>query len=161
MVARVTPAVKAAEAAKLKFRLMEYEYDHDAEAKGMQAAEAIGLPPSQVFKTLVAVLEGGEMVCAAIPADAHLSLKALAHAAGAKHAEMAEPAKAERATGYVVGGISPFGQKKRMRLFIDASALEQQEIVVSAGRRGLQIAAAPADMAQALKATLCPLKAAV
>lgn len=159
MVAKVTPAVRAAEAAKLKFRLLEYDYDPDAEAKGLQAAEAMGMDPALVFKTLVAALDSGELVSAAIPVAARLSLKALAHAAGAKHAEMAEPAKAERATGYVVGGISPFGQRKRMRIFLDESALAQPEIVVNGGRRGLQIIAAPADMGTALKATICPLLA--
>lgn len=159
MVAKVTPAVRAAEAAKLKFRLLEYEYDPEAEAKGMQAAEAMGIDPARVFKTLVAALDSGELVSAAIPVAARLSLKALAHAAGAKHAEMADPAKAERATGYVVGGISPFGQRKRMRVFLDASALEQPEIVVNGGRRGLQITAAPGEMGTALGAVICPLVA--
>jgi len=119
----------------------------------------MGIAPERVFKTLVCVLDGAELVCAAIPADARLSLKALAAAAGGKRAEMADPAKAERSTGFVVGGISPFGQKKRLRCFLDASADAQDEIVVNGGRRGLQIAAAPADLVTALEAVVCPLQA--
>lgn len=159
MASKKTPAVRTAEAAGLQFRLLEYDYDPDADAIGLQAAAAMGIPPERVFKTLVCLLEGGEMVCAAIPSDARLSLKALAMAAGAKRADMADPAKAERATGYVVGGISPFGQKKRLRCFLDASAMEQGEIVVNGGRRGLQIALAPADLVAALEAMVCPLRA--
>jgi Cys-tRNA(Pro)/Cys-tRNA(Cys) deacylase len=159
MASRKTPAVSAAEAAGLRFRLLEYPYDPAADSVGLQAAAAMGLPPAQVFKTLVCLLDGAELVCAAIPSDARLSLKALAAAAGAKRAEMSDPAKAERATGYVVGGISPFGQKRRLRCFLDASAQALDEIVVNGGRRGLQIAAAPAEMAQALAAVVCPLQA--
>jgi Cys-tRNA(Pro)/Cys-tRNA(Cys) deacylase len=159
MASRKTPAVRAAEAAGMRFRLLEYDYDPNADAVGLQAAEAMGISATRVFKTLVCVLDGGEMVCAAIPSDTRLSLKALAAAAGAKRAEMADPAKAERSTGYVVGGISPFGQKKRLRCFLDASATEHDEIVVNGGRRGLQIALAPADLAAALEAVVCPLQA--
>ncbi len=157
MSSKVTPATRAAEAAGIPFRVLEYEYDGDAEAIGLQAAEALGMDPALVFKTLVAVLDGGEMVCAAIPSPARLNLKALANAAGAKRAEMAPPAKAERATGYVVGGISPFGQKKRLRCFLDASAEAHAHIVVNGGRRGLQLLVAPADAARALGATVAAL----
>ncbi|MBK1658332.1 Cys-tRNA(Pro) deacylase [Paracraurococcus ruber] len=158
MPSRKTPAVRAAEAAGLDFRLLEYDYDPDADSVGLQAAAAMGIPAARVFKTLVCVLDGGEMVCAAIPSDARLSLKALAVAAGAKRAEMSDPAKAERSTGYVVGGISPFGQRKRLRCFLDASAATHAEIVVNGGRRGLQMAAAPGAVAAALEAVLCPLQ---
>ena len=151
--------MRAAEAAGIRFRLLEYDYDPDAKSVGLQAAAAMGIAPERVFKTLVCVLDGAELVCAAIPADARLSLKALAAAAGGKRAEMADPAKAERSTGFVVGGISPFGQKKRLRCFLDASADAQDEIVVNGGRRGLQIAAAPADLVTALEAVVCPLQA--
>ncbi|MCW8085491.1 Cys-tRNA(Pro) deacylase [Sabulicella glaciei] len=157
MAGKVTPAVRAAEAAGLRFRLLEYNYDPSAESVGLQAASALGLPPAQVFKTLVAVLDTGEMVCAAIPSDARLNLKALATAAGAKRAEMADPAKAERATGYVVGGISPFGQRRKLRAFLDGSAAQHAEILLNGGRRGLQIAAAPEDCARALDALVAPL----
>ncbi len=159
MSSRVTPAVRAAEAGGLGFRLLEYDYDPNAEAIGLAAAAALGLEPRQVFKTLIAVLDGAELACVVIPSDARLSLKALAAAAGAKRAEMAEPAKAERATGYVIGGISPLGQKRRLRCFLDASAEALPEIVVNGGRRGLQIAAAPGPLARLLGARVCPLLA--
>ncbi len=159
MSTRVTPAVRAAEAAGLSFRLLEYSYDPSAEAIGLAAAAALGLPPERVFKTLIAVLDGTEMVCVVVPSAARLSVKALAAAAGAKRAEMADPARAEQATGYVVGGISPLGQKRRLRCFLDASAEAQPEIVVNGGRRGLQIATGPAALARALGATICPLLA--
>ncbi|SFK78296.1 Cys-tRNA(Pro) deacylase [Falsiroseomonas stagni] len=159
MSSRVTPATRAAEAAGIPFRLLEYAYDPDADAIGLHAAASLGMDPALVFKTLVAVLDSGEMVCAAIPSAARLGLKALAAAAGARRAEMAPPAKAERATGYVVGGISPFGQKKRLRCFLDASALAHPEIVVNGGRRGLQILLAPADAVKALGATVAAISA--
>lgn len=159
MASKQTPAVRAVEAARLRFRLLEYDYDPDAEAVGLQAAEAMGIEPARVFKTLVCVLDGSEMVCAVIPSDARLSPKALAAAAGAKRAEMSDPARAERVTGYVVGGISPFGQRKRLRCFLDDSARRHDEIVVNGGRRGLQIALAPSGLATALEAVICPLLA--
>lgn len=159
MSSRVTPATRAAEAAGIPFRLLEYAYDPDADAIGLHAAASLGMDPALVFKTLVAVLDSGEMVCAAIPSAARLGLKALAAAAGARRAEMAPPAKAERATGYVVGGISPFGQKKRLRCFLDASALAHPEIVVNGGRRGLQILLAPADAVKALGAAVAAISA--
>ena len=159
MSSRVTPAVRAAEAAGLAFRLLEYDYDPSADAIGMAAAAALGLPAEQVFKTLIAVLDGKEMVTVVIPSPARLSVKALAAAAGAKRAEMSDPAKAEKATGFVVGGISPLGQRKRLRCFLDASATGHTEIVVNGGRRGLQIAAEPGALARALGATVCPLLA--
>lgn len=159
MASKKTPAVRAAEAAGIRLRLLEYDYDPDADSIGLQAAAAMGLEPRRVFKTLVCVLDGAELVCAVIPSDARLALKALATAAGAKRAEMADPVKAERSTGFVVGGISPFGQKRRLRCFLDASAEALDEIVVNGGRRGLQIALAPAELVTALEAVVCPLQA--
>ena len=159
MAVKVTPAVRAAEAAGLRFRLLEYDYDPDAEAVGLQAAQALGIAPACVFKTLVVLLDTGELVCAAIPSDARLNLKVLAALAGAQRAALAPPTRAERATGYVVGGISPFGQRRRLRAFLDASALALPEILVNGGRRGLQLALAPADCAAALAAVVAPLQA--
>lgn len=159
MSGKVTPAVRAARAAGLGFRLLEYDYDPDAGAIGLAAAQALGLEPRMVFKTLIAMLDGTEMVAVVIPSDARLSLKALAQAAGAKRADMADPAKAERATGYVVGGISPLGQRRRLRCFLDSSADGLAEIVVNGGRRGLQIAAPPGPLAEVLEAKICPLQA--
>lgn len=157
MASKGTPAVNAARAAGIEFRLLEYEYDPNADAIGLHAAQALGLDPAVVYKTLVAQLDTKALVCAVIPAGARLDMKALAHAAGAKKADMADPAVAERSSGYTVGGISPLGQRKPLRTFIDASAESLPEMVVNGGRRGLQIACAPADLALALKAVLCPI----
>lgn len=158
MSGRITQAVRAMEQAGLAFELLEYDYDPEADAIGLQAAEALGREPATVFKTLIVALEGGELVCAVIPSDARLDLKAIAAAAGAKKAELADPRKAERSTGYVVGGISPLGQRKRLRSFVDASAPSLPEIVVNGGRRGLQIALKPADLVRAVAATVLPLR---
>ena len=106
---------------------------------------ALGLDPAQVFKTLLADVDGG-LVVAVVPVDRSLDLKALAAAAGGKRAVMADPAAAERATGYVVGGISPLGQRRRLPTVVDASALEWATVLVSAGRRGLDVELAPADL---------------
>lgn len=154
-----TPAVQAVTAAGIEFRLLEYTYDPSAEAIGLQAAEALGLDPRRVFKTLITALDAGEFVCAIIPSDARLNVKALAAAAGAKRAELADPAKAERSSGYVVGGISPLGQRRRLRTFLDSSAEALPEIVVNGGRRGLQIALRPADLVSILGAAVHPLSA--
>jgi Cys-tRNA(Pro)/Cys-tRNA(Cys) deacylase len=146
------------EQAEIAFRLLEYDYDPSADEIGLQAAQALGRRPSTVFKTLVVALDSGEHVCAMIPPDARLSLKAIASAAGAKKAELADPAKAGRTTGYVVGGISPLGQRRRLRTFIDASAPPLDEIVVNGGRRGLQIVLKPADLIRATTAVVVSLQ---
>ncbi|PWC41175.1 Cys-tRNA(Pro) deacylase [Azospirillum sp. TSO22-1] len=157
MASKGTPAVNAAKAAGMEFRLLEYDYDPNADAIGLHAAQALGLDPAVVYKTLVAQLDTKALVCTVIPAGARLDMKALAHAAGAKKADMADPAAAERSSGYTVGGISPLGQRKPLRTFIDSSAESLPEMVVNGGRRGLQIACKPADLARALKAVLCPI----
>lgn len=135
----MTPAVLALEASGLDFRIVEYEHDPDADSYGDEAAEATGADPSQIFKTLLAELPDGELVVGVVPVVSSLDLKAIARAAGAKKAAMAEPAAAERRTGYVVGGISPFGQRQRHRTFVDESAELWDEIYVSGGRRGLEV----------------------
>lgn len=157
MSAKNTPAVRAATAAGIEFRLLEYEYDPAAEAIGLHAAEALGMDPAKVFKTLIVAVDGGELVSVALPSDARLNMKALAAAAGGKRAEMAEAPKAERSTGYVVGGISPLGQRRRLRTFIDSSAQSLDEIIVNGGRRGLQIGLRPADLAALSGASFHPL----
>ncbi len=157
MASKGTPAVNAAKADGLAFRLLEYDYDSSAEAIGLHAAQSLGLDPAMVYKTLVAQLDGKALVCVVIPVAARLDLKALAHAAGAKKAELADPAAAERSSGYMVGGISPLGQRKPLRSFIDSSALSLPEMVVNGGRRGLQIALKPAALARTLNAVVCPL----
>jgi Cys-tRNA(Pro)/Cys-tRNA(Cys) deacylase len=142
----MTPAVRAAQAAKIAFTLHRYEHDADADSFGLEAAAKLNVPPERVFKTLVAQIEGKQLVLAIVPVAARLDLKKLAAAAGGKKAQMAEPAQAERATGYVLGGISPLGGRKRLPTFLDASAAGQATILVSAGQRGLQIELAPEDL---------------
>lgn len=157
MAAKGTPAVNAAKGAGVAFRLMEYEYDPSADAIGLHAAAALGLDPAVVYKTLVVQLEPKGLACAVIPVAAKLDLKAMAAAAGVKKCDMADPALAERSSGYTVGGISPLGQRKALPTFIDDSAAGLAEMVVNGGRRGLQIAMAPADLAKACKGTLKPI----
>ena len=142
----MTPAVVAARRARVRFSLHEYEHDPGAPSYGLEAAQALGVEPACVFKTLLAERDGGQLVVALVPVARTLDLKALAAAIGAKRVAMADPAAAERATGYVVGGISPLGQKKRLPMVIDESVLALDTVYVSAGRRGLEIALAPADL---------------
>ena len=158
MGSRITPAVRAVAQAGIAFHLLEYDYDPSAEEIGLQAAQALGRSPETVFKTLIVVLDTGELICGIIPSDTRLDLKKIASAAGAKRAELSDPKRAERTTGYVVGGISPLGQRKRLRTFIDASARQLDEIVVNGGRRGLQIALRPEDLILATSAIVMPLR---
>ncbi|MCK9908615.1 Cys-tRNA(Pro) deacylase [Microbacteriaceae bacterium K1510] len=149
--AKSTPATLALQKAKVVFDLHEYEYDPNAERIGMQAAEALGIEPARLLKTLMAKA-GEEIVCVLAPSDREVNLKKLAAAAGAKHAAMLGAADAERITGYHVGGISPFGQKKRVRVFIEQSALAFPKVVCNGGRRGLQVELVPADLVRVLDA---------
>lgn len=125
-----------------------YEHDPKAASYGLEAAEKLALEPARVFKTLLAASEKGELLVAVVPVVGSLDLKGLAHAAGVKKVEMADPAAARRSTGYLLGGISPLGQKKRLRTFIDNSAQGFATIYVSAGRRGLEVELAPAVLAE-------------
>jgi Cys-tRNA(Pro)/Cys-tRNA(Cys) deacylase len=152
-----TPAIVAAERAGIAFTVLEYTHDPAVASYGLEAATALGLDPASVFKTLVAALDGGPLVVAIVPVSARLNLKALAGALGGKRAEMADGAAAERATGYVLGGISPLGGKRPLRTAIDASALAHPTIHVSAGRRGLELALAPADLVRLTRAVVAPL----
>ena len=156
--AKGTPATVVLQKAGIAFTLHEYDYDPNAARIGMQAAEALGVDPGRLLKTLMAKA-GGAVVCVLVPSDAEVSLKKLAAAAGAKDAAMLPPTEAERITGYHVGGISPFGQKKRARVFVDQSALAQASIIVNGGRRGLQIELAPGDLVRVLEATAAALLA--
>lgn len=124
---------------------------------GTAAAKALGLPEAQVFKTLIAQLESGQLVTAVIPVAEQLNLKSLSKAAGAKSARMADPKAAERSTGYVTGGISPFGQKRTIPVFLAAQALDYELVYVSGGKRGLEIAVAPQDLIRCCHARVCKL----
>ena len=143
----MTPAINAAKKVKIPYTVHEYVHDPACASYGLEAAEKLNINPSRVYKTLVADL-GGEIVVAVIPVTAMLSMKLLANAAGAKKAAMADKSLVERTTGYVLGGVSPLGQKKRLRTFIDASARSHPTILVSGGRRGLDIEIAPEDLAR-------------
>ncbi|MGW7515708.1 Cys-tRNA(Pro) deacylase [Streptomyces sp. NPDC054796] len=154
--AAATPATVAASRAGVAFTTHAYTHDPAAPSYGEEAAEALGLSPEQVFKTLVADVDG-TLTVAVVPVSASLDLKALASAAGGKRATMADPAAAERTTGYVRGGISPLGQRKRLPTVLDASASGHATICVSAGRRGLEIELAPDDLAALTGATTAPI----
>ena len=150
----------ALSAAGVSHTLRAYEHDPRARERGlsfgMEAAQALGLDPAQVFKTLLADVDG-RLVVAVVPVDRSLDLKALAAAAGGKRAVMAELAAAERATGYVVGGISPLGQRRRLPTVVDASAAQWPAILVSAGRRGLDVELAPTDLVALTGAVTAPI----
>ncbi len=153
----MTPAVNAARKAGIAFTLHEYRHDPRAESYGLEAAEALGLDPARVYKTLVAAPEGKGLWVAVVPVAGLLDLKALAAVAGAKRAVMAEAKAAERATGYLVGGISPLGQRQRLPTVVDTTALAHATVFVSAGRRGLEIELAPADLVRLCRATTVPI----
>lgn len=142
----MTPAVRMVETARVPFRVHEYTHDAGASTYGQEAADKLGLPAEQVFKTLVTQLDSGKLAVALVPVTAQLNLKNLARAAGAKKAAMAAPDDVQRATGYVLGGVSPLGQKKRLATWIDQSAEQHSVIYVSAGRRGLELELSPADL---------------
>jgi len=135
----MTPAIDLLKKARAEHRVLSYSHDPKAASYGLEAAEKLGLEPARVFKTLLAASEKGELLVAVVPVAGTLDLKALAHAAGVKKTDMADPAAAQRSTGYLLGGISPLGQKKRLRTFIDESAKRYPSIYVSAGRRGLEV----------------------
>jgi Cys-tRNA(Pro)/Cys-tRNA(Cys) deacylase len=143
----MTPAINVAKKNKILHRLHEYSHDESSESYGLEAAEKMGVPVEKVFKTLVVSLDNGELVVGVIPVSSMLSMKLIAKAAGAKKAVMAEKSDVERSTGYVLGGVSPLGQKKRLKTIIDSSARNYATVYVSAGRRGLEIELSPDDLA--------------
>lgn len=155
-----TPAVDALVAAGVPYTLHEYAHDPGTTHFGEETVAVLGLDPARVLKTLVAEVPGGrrpELVVGVVPVAGRLDLKALATALGAKKAEMADPAAAERSSGYVVGGISPLGQKTRLRTVIDSSATAFDTVYVSAGRRGMQVELSPADLVALTGAVLAPV----
>ncbi|MCB1649093.1 MAG: Cys-tRNA(Pro) deacylase [Pseudomonadales bacterium] len=157
----MTPAINLARKAKIPHDVHEYVHDPSSESYGLEAAEKLGVSPDRVFKTLVVSLDGRELAVGVLPVSALLSMKLIAKAAGAKKAAMAAPVEVERATGYVLGGVSPLGQKKRLKTIIDASARSFPTIYVSAGRRGLEIELKPEDLANLLSGSFAELCQAV
>lgn len=154
----MTPATKELEAAGIPFSVHTYEHDPDAGSFGLEAADVLGLDPDQVFKTLVVVADGKPAV-AVVPVSCQLSLKAAGAALGTKRVEMCDLTVAERTTGYVAGGISPFGQRKRLPTIIDETCELYDAIYVSGGRRGLDIGIAPGHLIALLSATVAPITA--
>ncbi|KPI07198.1 ybaK/ebsC protein [Actinobacteria bacterium OK074] len=151
-----TPATVALTSAGADFTVHAYDHDPSHPSYGEEAAEAMGVSPDRVFKTLVADVDGA-LVVGVVPVAGSLDLKALATAVGGKRATMADPTLAERTTGYVRGGISPLGQRKRLRTVLDESASTHETICVSAGRRGLEVELSPAALATLTNATLAPI----
>jgi len=156
-----TPATVFLESQGISYEVCAYDHDPTAESYGMEAAELLGLDPDVVFKTLMARLDDdrGELVVAIVPVAHKLNLKALARAAESKRAKMAAVADAERSSGYVAGGISPFGQKRPLSTFVDETAEICDTIYVSGGQRGLDLGLSPVDLITALNATVAPLTA--
>lgn len=148
----MTPAIKLAKQRGLDYKLHEYTHDSNAASFGLEAAEKLGIAASQVFKTLVVITEKNTLAVAILPVDQTLNFKKMAKAVGCKKVQMADPKQVERTTGYVLGGVSPLGQKKRLPTIIDGSAQAQASIYVSGGRRGLEIELPPEQLATTLSA---------
>lgn len=153
----MTPALDLLKKVRAEHRIHSYQHDPKSASYGLEAAEKLGLDPARVFKTLLASSEKGELLVAVVPVVGSLDLKALAQAAGVKKVEMADPAAAQRSTGYLLGGISPLGQKKRLRTFIDVTAQPLATIFVSAGRRGLEVELTALTLAENTQATFAPI----
>lgn len=155
---KTTPATLALTKAGIAFELFPYDYDPDAPRVGLQAAQALGKAPEQVFKTLM-TLADGKAACVIVPSDCEVSMKKLASALGAKSAQMMKPADAERLTGYKVGGVSPFGQRKAVPTVMDETAILFDQVLINGGQRGLLLGIAPDDALQAGSASLADLTA--
>ncbi|SFV36053.1 Cys-tRNA(Pro)/Cys-tRNA(Cys) deacylase [Devosia crocina] len=153
---KTTTATAALTKAGIAFTLANYDYDPNAERVGLQAAESLGVSPGEVFKTLMAELDG-KPICAIVPSDEEVNMKKLASALGGKSAHMMKPADAERLTGYKVGGISPLGQRKLVPTALDELALLHDEIFLNGGQRGLQIRMKPADLVSVLDCSVADL----
>lgn len=144
----MTPGINIAKKANVTHTVHEYAHDTSSESYGLEAAEKLGVPESSVFKTLVVSLDNKALAVGVVPVSSMLSMKLIAKAAGAKKAIMAKQVDVERSTGYVLGGVSPLGQKKRLKTIIDTSAKDNTTVYVSAGRRGLEIELNPDDLAK-------------
>lgn len=142
----MTPAIKLLKKNKVSFRVHEYTHDPDCESYGLEAAQKLGVPENRVFKTLVAALDDRQLAVAVVPVSSKLSTKLLARALGIKKVVMADKPAVERTTGYILGGVSPLGQKKRLRTIIDNTARQFATIYISAGRRGLDIEMSAEDL---------------
>lgn len=153
----MTPGINAAKKHKIMHKVHEYNHDHSTESYGLEAAEKMGVAQERVFKTLVVSLDSNELAVAVIPVSSRLSMKLIAKAACAKKAVMADKSDVERSTGYVLGGVSPLGQKKRLKTIIDSSAKIFSTIFVSAGRRGLEIELNPDDLSKLTHATIAKI----
>lgn len=151
-----TPATALLTREKVSHTLHPYDHDPRAEAFGDEAAAALGVAPDRIFKTLIASVDG-TLTCAVVPVATRLDLKALAAVVGGKRGELADPVAAARATGYVLGGISPLGQRSRLPVVIDSSATSFETVFVSAGKRGLQVQLAPADLVRLAAARVAPI----
>ena len=148
---KTTPATVALDRAGVAYTLATYAYDPNADRVGLQAAEALGVPADEVLKTLI-IRADGKPACVVLPSDREVSMKRLAAVLGAKSAEMAPVPEAERITGYHVGGISPFGQKKRVPTLIEETSFQHAEVFMNGGQRGLQVKLKPSDAAAVLGA---------
>jgi Cys-tRNA(Pro)/Cys-tRNA(Cys) deacylase len=153
----LTPAVNSAKKAKIEFKLHHYEHDSDHSSYGLEAVEKLAVTPERVFKTLVVKLDSTQLVVAILPVNSMLSMKSVAKAFGGRKAEMADKVAAQRSTGYVLGGVSPLGQKKPLKTVIDDSAQQHATIYVSAGRRGLEIELNALDLQTLTLALFAPI----
>ncbi len=153
----MTPGINAAKKNKIAHTIHEYSHDESSESYGLEAAEKMGVPAERVFKTLVVILDNKALAVGVIPVSSKLSMKLIAKAAAAKKASMADKSDVERSTGYVIGGVSPLGQKKRLNTIIDSSAKSYSTIYVSAGRRGLEIELNPDDLTELTNGVLAEI----
>jgi Cys-tRNA(Pro)/Cys-tRNA(Cys) deacylase len=153
----MTPAINAAKKNKISYHVHEYAHDAASESYGNEAAQKLGISSERVFKTLVVSVDNKTLIVAIIPVSSMLSMKLIAKAYGGKKVIMALKTDVERSTGYVLGGVSPLGQKKRLRTFIDSSAVQFTTVFVSAGKRGLEIELSPQDLQQLTQAKLAEL----
>lgn len=153
----MTPAIDTAKKANITYKVHQYRHDPSIASYGMEAAEKLGIDAARIFKTLVVSLDNKQLAVSILPVAKKLNLKSFASAAGVKKAAMANHQDAERATGYVLGGISPLGQKKRLQTVIDESALYFDTILVSAGKRGLDLELSPNDLGKLVNATFAPI----
>ena len=153
----MTPGINTVKKNKVTHKIHEYSHDASCESYGLEAAQKMGVPVQRVFKTLVVILDNQELAVGVLPVSSKLSMKSIAKALVAKKAAMADKSDVQRSTGYVLGGVSPLGQKKRLKTVIDSSATNHATIYVSAGRRGLEIELSPVDLTKLCNATLAEI----